>query len=411
LLPLKLHMMGCRKLHWHLLLLIFIFYDRKIYCQEDSTFILKLKPIFSIGAGLQHGFIFAHSPGVQNTKGARPTGAELIFSWQRNDPAIWNLCNCYPRQGLLINYYNYDTEILGSALTAAFFLEPLFRISKKLQLSFEVSAGLSYLSNPFDSVHNPGNQSYSTKLSGYLLVGGGIWYKINGHLWLNGSVNYQHISNGGFRQPNKGINWPTVGIAVSYQKEERKFYSGIKQKEKFWRNDGPRWDVGVFGIAKRIRDENGDSKRLPLIGLSAQASKQVGAIHALTAGLELFYDDALKYKIEHDTINVIASPGQSLSPGQGLSPGAIHSTNTSSSAVRSGILIGHEFLLGKFIFSQRIGIYIINSTDYFTTIYHRWGFQYRFNKYWGVGFNLQAHKHVADFIDLRLVYSFQRNKD
>ncbi|MHA4844635.1 acyloxyacyl hydrolase [Flavitalea antarctica] len=342
--------------------------------------------MFSIGAGLQHGFIFAHSPGVQNTKGARPTGAELIFSWQRNDPAIWNLCNCYPRQGFVINYYNYDTEILGSALSSAFFLEPSFRISKKFQLSFEASAGLSYLTNPFDSVHNPGNQSYSTKLSGYLLVGGGVWYKMADHFWLNGSVNYQHISNGGFRQPNKGINWPTVGLAISYQKEERSFYSGKKQREKYWKNDGPRWDLGVFGIAKRIRDQSGNSKRLPLIGISAQGSKQIGGIHALTAGLEVFYDDALKMKIENDSIP------------------------TNESAVRSGILIGHEFLLGKFIFSQRLGVYIFNPTDYFTTIYHRWGIQYRFNKNWGAGFHLQAHKHVADFIDLRIVYSLQKKE-
>jgi len=386
-LRLKLRAMYCRIKQSLLLGLFIVMNEGKGFCQADSM--SRLKPVFSIGAGLQHGFFFAHSPEVQNTKGAKPTGAELIFSWQRNDPAIWNLCNCYPRQGFLINYYNYDTEILGSALTSAFFLEPSFRISEKFHLSFEASAGLSYLTNPFDSVHNPGNQSYSTKLSGYLLVGGGIWYKINGHFWLNGSLNYQHISNGGFRQPNKGINWPTVGLAVSYQKEERKFYSGKKELKKYWKDNGPRWDVAVFGIAKRIRDENGNSKRLPLIGLSGQGSKQIGAIHALTAGLELFYDDALKTKIENDTLHA----------------------SENVSAIRSGILIGHEFLLGKFIFSQRLGVYIINPTDYFTTIYHRWGIQYRFNKHWGAGFNLQAHKHVADFIDLRIVYSFQRMGD
>ena len=124
-----------------------------------------------------------------------------------------------------------------------------------------------------------------------------------------------------------------------------------------------------------------------LSGLSTQTSKQIGAIHALTAGLEVFYDDALKHKIKNDTLD--------------------HSI----SATRSGILIGHEFLLGKFIFSQRLGVYIYNPTDYFTTIYHRWGIQYRFNKHWGAGFNLQAHKQVADFIDLRIVYSFQRRDD
>jgi hypothetical protein len=139
----------------------------------------------------------------------------------------------------------------------------------------------------------------------------------------------------------------------------------------------------VFGIAKRIRDENGKSKRLPLFGISLQGSRQVGTIHALTAGLELFYDNALKNKIKNDSLDV--------------------------SAMRSGILVGHEFLLGKFIFSQRLGVYIFNATDYFNTIYHRWGIHYRLSETWGAGFNLQAHKHVADFIDLRIVYSFQKN--
>jgi hypothetical protein len=321
---------------------------------------------------------------VQNTKGARPTGAELVFSWQRNDETIWNLCNCYPRKGILLNYYDYDTKILGRALTAAYFLEPAFKLNQNLLLSFKVSAGLAYLTNPFDSIKNPGNQSYSTKLSGYLLAGGGIWYRINRNFWINGSVNYQHMSNGGMRQPNKGINWPTAGIALSYQKEDRNFYTGIKIKEKNWKNEAPRWDIAVFGIAKRIRDENGNSKRLPLLGLAVQGSKQIGTIHALTAGVEVFHDEALKHKIKNDSLN--------------------------SSALRSGVLIGHEFLLGKFIFSQRLGIYVFNPTDYFNTIYHRWGIHYRLNKSWGAGFNLQAHRHVADFIDLRIIYSFQQNR-
>ena len=353
-----------------------------VFAQADS--LERLNPMFSIGVGVQHGFIFAHSREVQNTEGARPTGAELIFSWQRNDKAIWDLCNCYPRQGLLLNYYDYDTRILGKAFTGAYFIEPSFRISDRFQFSFKASAGLSYLTNPFDSIKNPTNQSYSTTLSGYLLVGAGVWYRLSDNFRLNGSANYQHISNGGMRQPNKGINWPTAGLALSYQKTPRKFYTGIRSREKFWKDDHPRWDVGVFGIAKRIRDEHGNSRRLPLVGLSLQGSKQVGSINALTAGVEAFYDDALRYKIKSDSLD--------------------------QTAMRAGLLLGHEFLLGKFIFSQRLGVYVLNATDYFNTIYHRWGVHYRFHPNWGAGFNLQAHRHVADFIDLRVIYSFQKNR-
>src|SRR5688500_1705284 len=64
-----------------------------------------LKNIFSTSIGIQHGFIFAHSPEVENTKGSLPTGAELIFSWQKSDAAVWDLCNCFPRKGLLLAYY------------------------------------------------------------------------------------------------------------------------------------------------------------------------------------------------------------------------------------------------------------------------------------------------------------------
>ena len=90
----------------------------------------KEPSLFSVAAGIQHGFIFAHSQAVQNTKGARPTGVEMILSWQRNDAVVWDLCNCYPRKGLLLSYYDYDRALLGKSATAAFFLEPVYLASR-----------------------------------------------------------------------------------------------------------------------------------------------------------------------------------------------------------------------------------------------------------------------------------------
>lgn len=338
--------------------------------------------IFSVTGGLQHGFVFAHSPEVENTKGANPTGVEMLLGWQRTDKGVWDLCNCFPRKGLLLAYYDYDSEILGRSYTAAYFLEPTYRISKNAFFSFKAAAGLSYLTNPFDSVKNPTNRSYSTYLSGYLLVGAGIWIRLSDHWWLNATANYQHESNGGIQQPNKGINWPTAGLAVSYQYNPRPYYTGVRNKEKFWKDYSIRWDLGVMGIAKRVLDENGDSKRLPLFGLHFQGSKQVGRINALTAGAEIFLDRALHMQLKIDSVD--------------------------ASHVRAGILVGHEFILGKFLFSQRLGVYLFDETPYFDRIYHRWGIQYRINPQWGAGFNLQAHKQVADFVDFRISYSWQK---
>ena len=342
----------------------------------------KAPSLFSTGAGIQHGFIFAHSPEVENTKGARPTGAELIVSWQRNDSTAWDLCNCFPRKGLLLAYYDYDREVLGKGIAAAFFLEPVYRISNKAFFSLRAASGFAWLSNPFDSIHNPTNRSYSTDISGYLLLGVGAWWQISPQWSTNLTINYQHTSNGGFRDPNKGINWPTAGLSLHYYTTAATYYKGPRSTAKFWKGKGIRWDAGVFGIAKRELDKNGNSRRLPLYGVHFQGSKQVGRIHALTGGVEIFTDRALKMRMERDTVE--------------------------GKATRAGLLAGHEFILGKFLFSQRLGVYLYHQTPYFTRLYHRWGVQYHMKNGLGIGFHLNAHKHVAEFVDLRVSYSWKK---
>ncbi|MBZ9731012.1 acyloxyacyl hydrolase [Salegentibacter sp. JZCK2] len=367
-------------------LVIFTSCTAPAIAQTDSTAAevntTKQKPLFSIGLGVQHGFIFAHSEDVQNTSGAQPTGIETILSWQRNDSASFSLCLCYPRQGVMLAYYDYDVGLLGKSGTAAYFLEPTYRISKGVLFSFKGAAGLSYLSNPYDSIGNPGNQSYSTHMSAYLLVGVGAWVQLAERWWLNPSLNYQHISNGGTRQPNKGINWPTAGLAVSYQPNSRPWYTGKRTTEKYWRNYSTRYDFSLLGTMRRGYNESGERKKYPLGGLALQAGRQVGRLSMLTLGAEAYYDEELQNKLSRDRFN--ASP------------------------VKAGLMLGHEFLLGRFQFSQRLGVYVFDQTPYYDRIFHRWGLQYRINRHLSAGFNLLAHRHIAEFIDFRLVYTFQK---
>jgi hypothetical protein len=347
----------------------------------SSTQSAKLPNIFSLSAGIQHGFIFAHSPAVENTKGAHPTGVEFSLGWQRSDSASWKICNCYPRKGLLLAYYDYDTDILGKSFVASYFLEPNYRLSDRTFFFMKGNVGLAYLTNPFDSIKNPANQSYSGVVNGYLLVGVGLWFRFIKHWWANASINYQHISNGGLSLPNKGINWPTAGLSFRYQPDTRAYYRGSRMKDKSWKNDPPRWDIAVFGIAKKGADESGKKKRLPLLGFNFQVGKQVGRINMLNVGAEIFYDEGLNMQLNRDSIK--------------------------ASATKAGLTFGHEFILGKFLFSQRLGVYVFDQTPYYDQFYHRWGIHYMINKHWGVGCNLLAHRQVADFIDLRFSYSFR----
>ena len=353
------------------------------YIQKPS--VPSKQNIFSVGLGAQYGFVFAHSESVQNTKGSYPYGAELLLSWQRNDQKTWDLCNCYPRKGLLLGYYNYDNSILGKGLVSAYFLEPTYRLNKSIFFSFKGAAGIAWLSNPYDPDHNSENMSYSTVVNMYTTVGLGLWWRLSEKWWIQTSANYQHSSNGGMKQPNKGLNYPTAGVAISYIPQPMSYFSGERSQEKYWKGQPVRWDIGVFGMAKRIQIDSGDSKRVPIIGVHAQVAKQVGRINALTAGIEVSGDRSVEMQLEKDSLK--------------------------ASAIRAAAIGGHEFLLGKFIFSQRVGVYFFDQTPYFDAWFHCWGINYRVSKSLGVGLNLKAHKHVAEYIDLRFVYSFRNFKN
>ncbi|MDB5192331.1 MAG: hypothetical protein JWQ96_1894 [Segetibacter sp.] len=59
----------------------------------------------------------------------------------------------------------------------------------------------------------------------------------------------------------------------------------------------------------------------------------------------IFYDKSLKQKLQVDSIQ--------------------------GSAYRAGLLGGHEFLLGRFFFSQQLGVYLYKLNPYFDRLYHR----------------------------------------
>jgi hypothetical protein len=171
---------------------------------------------------------------------------------------------------------------------------------------------------------------------------------------------------------------------VGYRKNKGAYYRGDRSKEKFWKGEPLRWDAALLGMGRNGQDEEGIRRHFLLIGLSVQAAKQVGRINNLTLGTEIYRDSELMVSLKKDSIN--ASP------------------------VKAGLLAGHEFILGRFLFTQQLGLYLFDQTPYYDKLYHRWGLHYRTGDHLGFGFRLKAHRHVADFVDVRVVYSWQKKK-
>jgi hypothetical protein len=115
-------------------------------------------------------------------------------------------------------------------------------------------------------------------------------------------------------------------------------------------------------------------------GIEVKYSRQVAYISAITFGFEYLYDNFQKFRDERN--------------------GLENDWNTVSTA------IGHEFLLGKLIFSQQLGFYLHNPEWEGDIFYQRYGLMYGFSNSVAAGINLKSHRQVAELIDFRMAISF-----
>ncbi len=342
-----------------------------------------------LAARYHSGFIFAHNTYVQNTKGVHPNGFEIEYSHLRSDSATVTKFKCYPRTGFSFTYVDYNKDLLGRGYSLSYFLEPNYRLGNNLKMNLRASAGLSYLTNPFDSVKNPTNQSYSGHINSFLQLGLGLSYPITHHFAVYAMGNFFHNSNGGLKQPNSGVNYINASIGLQYYAYAAHLPVYKKEKDTSWKHQGIHFDASLYYSPKGGYNADSSASRKFIIGASAQAIEQVGNLDAITLAAEIYYDDALRSQKQTFIYD-------------------------SSSNVLAGLLVGHQFLLNRFTFTQELGFYIFKKTDMYDalyrdkklyhTTYQRWGLYYNIKKHWSVGINMLAHYQIADFIDGRVIY-------
>lgn len=326
------------------------------------------------GIKLHYGSIYIHTASVKNVAGARPFGTELEFSKQPMDTAAFNKCNCFARNGIAISYFNFDNKILGHGAMVSYFIEPAYRLNKNLQFNLRGAAGLTYATNPYDAAKNPENKNYTTHINPYLQAGIGLGYNLNRNIKMLLMGNFQHFSNGAFKEPNRGVNWVTGSVGVLYYPQTTLLPDyphvstpGIDKKIKF--------DVGILFVPQQGYNSKIMAQSKFVAGAFAQATKQYGRISAITGGMETYYN-----KLEKQTGD--------------------------DSRWLAGIHAGHAFILGSVSFSQQIGLHFYNKTQDVENFYFRYGLSYRITNHLLAGISLKTHQDNADFTDFRIMYRF-----
>ncbi|MDR0794187.1 MAG: acyloxyacyl hydrolase [Chitinophagaceae bacterium] len=383
-------------------LLFFVFVANNCFAQNKD---------YVFGLNAQYGFVWVHTAQVESVRGTKPQSLSFSFVKQYTDEKTYQKWHFFARQGVQFTYTDFHqpaTSVLGKAYILSYILQPIIPLNENLNLVFTGTFGGAYLTRPYNANTNPGNQSYSESLNARLGLSAGLEYNIGENYALNLSADYNHISNGGMKQPNRGINYPTASIGIVYHTNSNRLPKYQKVKDDSWKQDnGIKKDFSIFfspkdGYAKIDPSQaynTGAWKQQwkALIGGNIQFSKRVSGVNALNLGVETYYDGAVA----------------SIKNNRGYP----------SSNMFVGLLAGNEFIIGRFLFSQQLGWYLYKNTKYLDTTYYnqnngtniyatpfyqRYGIKYRFSDNWFAGFNLLAHGKTADFFDFRLTYRLGR---
>jgi hypothetical protein len=332
----------------------------------------------NIGLNAHTGFIIPHSRTIRDIANSNPWGIEADFSWHFVNPRAWQYVQGYPRLGASLAYYNFDNpEVLGNAYTLLLYVEPFLSAHRRFSLSFRFGAGLAYMDNIYHPEDNPQNLFYSTAISFPLEVNLLGNYRLSERIMLRAGGTYKHISNGGLRQPNKGINFPSATVGINYTLRPAEFTERQLTEDMLEQHQRD-FLVAVFGTGKDRHDDS--SRKLPLLGLTAYVSQPIGRISALTGGAEWVVDYTLRKELQDREEN--------------------------TDYQRGALMVGHELRIGRFRFNQQLGVYVYSPVKAYDPVYQRWGLEYHTGSKLFFGVNLKAHRHVADFLDTRVGVRF-----
>jgi hypothetical protein len=244
-----------------------------------------------------------------------------------------------------------------------------------LYFSFRAGFGASLLDQVYDSINNPLNTFYSSTLSFLLLLNLTANYRINDQYTVSLAGNYNHISNGGMKAPNRGMNFPTLSLGLSYSPN----FNGFPIREKSKENKGALQKfVRLFGTLPGVLTEGTfEEQRFLLLGFSGGAYYYLSQVIALGGSLEMIYDGSLRERARRRDEDL----GSTL----------------------SGITINNNIIFGRWSFIQHYGLYLHKPEHYRDNqFYQRYELLYRIGDRYQLGTSLKAHGHVAENLDVRM---------
>lgn len=348
------------------LVFIAMFASQVAIAQTDSS-----KIVYDVSVSYLYTSIWTGQSSLKPFKQNHPQVVQFDFGILKNSQKSWNYCNCYSRNGVSLSYIDFgNPSQLGQAFAIAVFTEPTLFSSQRFVLSLRASTGFAFLNKVYDSVSNKENIFFSSKVSYLLVAGVNASYRLNQNFRFRVGAQFSHISNGGKRDPNEGLNFPGVVLGLNYVFNPEK----LERRPKGIFNDKSLGLLVHSFAAQRTAQANLNwpEEVRGVAGANIGLIERLSRINGIGGGAEIYYDG----------INVVFQQ-QSGRPIQ---------------TTVAGVGIHHYLYFGKLLFGQQFSWYVTPNTNYQRNIYQRYFLEYEVVKNWYAGVSLKAHGNHSDYL-------------
>lgn len=337
---------------------------------------------WKLGVGIHPftGFVWAHTKEIDNLK-APIYGSSIDLRVKTANRKYWQRLYHQPFWGVRF-YYAYlgNPNITGSVYGILPYIELPVIKKAKWQWNIRGSAGLGYITKPFNNTSNPENGTVGTYINANMGAHGVLSTFISKNVELTLMGGITHFSNGNIKLPNLGLNLPDATLGLTYYLATREVELETPKKFEDYKND---FSAVLLSGIKNTNYLFSD--RVTPISLQFKYTRHISLWNRLGGGVDLFYDEG-NFFSEQDI-----------------------QKNGFTNAFEAGIKISHELRISRLSFISDVGVYLYKKNDAKRAIYQQLGLKYQVSKNIYLYSLLKAHFDSADYFGFGLGYSLLKN--
>jgi hypothetical protein len=322
-----------------------------------------------VGLKIGKGFMISHQPQMEYVGNQHLIKTEIHAEKRLIGSKSWHQRYGFPYAGLSLSHFQFDkAEFFGSGIGLAPYYSFFLAGDERLGLRLRTAVGIGWLQKPFDLEENYKNVAIGSGINLYFSVFLEANYMFSERWGVAAGLDFSHFSNTGARQPNLGINLPSVNLGITHQFGESVSPRKAKSNEP---EEGTQYQKGDRFI--KFRYGNGIHDTYPVEGprflataVSAEWGQALNSKSILSGNLDFFYNPGQRVRMRQDSV-LIDGGWENLQIG--LSVQHLFQFGRFASGVKAGVYLKKEDPDLQFLYTEFIGQYAISKRfDLFTSL-------------------------------------------